>query len=426
MLNSPSKAAQQPWVVVVALSLLLGLQPVATDFYLPALPQMPGSLGVSSAAVQWTLSVVVLAFGTAQLIWGPVSDAVGRRPVLLCGLGLFTAASVVTVCAPNLPVLIAARAVQGLGLAASVVCARAMIRDLYGPQQGAQMLSRGLSGLGVIALVGPLLGGLIAAQWGWRATLALVGLFALATLGFVAWRLPETLPAHRRQAALSLPARLAQWRGIVRQPMFRAYASLTTATYAGLYIFLASSAFVFIDALHLSRPLFGGVLASMSLCYLCGTMLCRRWLPRRGLPGTVRMGALCTLAGSLWCIGVSAWVLNTGVPPTAIGILPGLWLYAVGHGLHQLCSQAGVVASFPQQAGAASALSGFIMSALAFGIGAVLSVWMAAPGLAGTVLPLTLGVGLGGAVTAWLALGTVQRDGHPPRQLTTIVPAEPA
>ncbi len=415
-----------PWIVVLALALLLGLQPVATDFYLPALPQMPGSLGVSSAAVQWTLSVVVLAFGTAQLIWGPVSDAVGRRPVLLCGLGLFTAASVVTVCAPNLGVLIAGRTAQGLGLAASVVCARAMIRDLYTPEQGAQMLAKGLSGLGVIALVGPLLGGVIAAQWGWRATLALVGVFALATLSFVAWRLPETLPIHRRQPSLSLPARLAQWRSIVRQPMFRAYASLTSATYGGLYIFLASGAFVFIDVLHLSRPLFGGVLASMSLCYLGGTMLCRRWLPRRGLPGTVRMGALGTLSGSLWCLAVSSWVVSSGTPPHAMALLPGMWLYAIGHGLHQPCSQAGVVASFPQQAGAASALSGFIMSVLAFGIGGLLSVWMAAPGLVGTVLPLTLGLGLGGAVTAWLALGVVQRDGHPPRQLAAIVPAEPA
>lgn len=402
------------WVIVGALALLLGLQPVATDLYLPALPQMPASLGVSAASVQWTLSVLVLAFGSAQLAWGPISDAVGRRPVLLCGLGLFVMASVLTVWAPNLVLLILGRALQGVGVAAAVVCGRAMIRDLYSPEHGAQVLSKGLSGLGIIALVGPVLGGLIAAWWGWRATLALVGLFGLAGLVFVAWRLPETLPVHGRQGRLSLPQRLAQWAFIVRQPMFRAYTALTSATYAGLYVFLATAAFVFIDVLHFSRPFFGGVMASMSLCYLLGTVLCRRWLPRRGLPGTVRVGALCTLCGCLWCAGVSAWTLAAGRPPHPMGLLPGLWLYAIGHGLHQPCSQAGVVASFARQAGAASALSGFIMSALAFGVGGLLSTWMTAPGLSGTVLPLTMGVGLGGAVTAWVALSMVQRDGHPP------------
>lgn len=413
----PQPSGVQPWVVVMALALLLGLQPVATDLYLPALPQMPQSLGVSSAAVQWTLSVLVLAFGSAQLVWGPVSDAVGRRPVLLCGLGLFVAASVLTVVAPNLTLLVIGRALQGVGVAASVVCGRAMIRDLYEPEPGAQVLSKGLSGLGIIALIGPVLGGVVAAWCGWRATLSLVGLFALAALAFVAWRLPETLARHQRQRGLSPMQRLMQWRGIVRQPMFRAYTALTSATYGGLYVFLATAAFVFIDVLHMSRPLFGAVMASMSLCYLIGTVLCRRWLPQRGLPGTVRMGALCTLAGSLWCAGASAWTLATQQPPHAVGILPGLWFYAIGHGLHQPCSQAGVVAAFPQQAGAASALSGFIMSLLAFAVGALLSAWMAAPGLAGTVLPLTMGMGLGGAITAWVALNFVQRDGHPPRQL---------
>ncbi len=411
-----------PWVVVLALALLLGLQPVATDLYLPALPQMPAALGVDAAAVQWTLSVVILGFGTAQLMWGPISDSVGRRPVLLWGLSLFVLASGVSVWAPTLAVLIGARLVQGIGLASAVVCGRAMIRDLFDPEQGAQVLSKGLTGLGVIALIGPVLGGLVAAAWGWRATLSLVGLFAMAALVFIAWRLPETLPRPQRQPGLGPTQRLSQWAGIVRHPMFLAYTGLTSATYGGLYVFLATGAFVFIDLLHMSRPLFGGVMASMSLCYLAGTILCRRWLPRRGLPGTVRMGALGTLSGTLWCLGVSAWSLICDRPPHPMGLLPGVWLYAIGHGLHQPCSQAGVVAAFPQQAGAASALSGFVMSALAFGIGALLSVGMALPGLRGTVLPLTLGMGLVGALTAWVALGAVQRNGHPrTRQITEVV-----
>jgi len=192
---APPPVLPPHWVVVTALSLLLGRQPVATDLYLPALPQMPASLGVSAAAVQWTLSVLVLAFGIAQLFWGPVSDRVGRRPVLLVGLTLFTLASVGTVAAPDLNVLVLARALQGVGLAASLVCARAMVRDLYEPHEGAPVMSKALSGLGVIALVGPIIGGITAASLGWRATLALLGLFALAR------RLT------RLQAAMSQPLR---------------------------------------------------------------------------------------------------------------------------------------------------------------------------------------------------------------------------
>ena len=195
----------------------------------------------------------------------------------------------------------------------------------------------------------------------------------LAALLFVWRRMPETLPAHRRQQGLSVPQRLTQWLGIVRHPMFRCYTALTSSTYGGLYVFLAASSFAFIEVLHVSRPAFGLVMASMSLCYLSGTLLCRRWLPHRGLTGTVRVGAGCSLTGGLWCAATSAWTLLTDQTPSPWAVMPGLWIYAIGHGMHQPCSQAGVVASFPRQAGAASALSGFVMCWIAFGISAAVS-----------------------------------------------------
>lgn len=416
---SSSAGPISPMVVIVALSMLLGLQPVATDLYLPALPQMQRELGVSQADAQWTLSGVVLAFGMGQLVWGPVSDRIGRRPVLLLGLSLFVLASVCTVLAGNLPVMMLGRTAQGLGLAAAVVCARAMVRDLFEPTQGARVLSKGLSGLGVIALVGPLLGGFTAAWFGWRATLALVGVFALAGLVFIALRMRETLPRHRLQTAMALPDRLRQWRRITQQPMFRAYTALTSSTYGGLYVFLAASSFVFIDVLHLSRPVFGALMASMSLGYLIGTMVCRRLLPQRGLAGSVRVAAMLSASAGLWCIGLSVLSLSLDFTPPALAIMPGLWMYAVAHGVHQPCSQAGVVAAFPQQAGAASALSGFIMSLLAFGISALLSAWMKMPEWASTIHPLTLGAGAGALVTAFVGLGRVQRDGHLPASAPT-------
>ena len=135
------------WVVITALSLLTGLQPITTDLYLPALPQMQRALGLNGSAVQWTLSVLILAFGFGQLIWGPVADRIGRQPVLRWGLGFYVLASMLTVIAQDLDVMIMARAAQGASLAASVVCGRAMIRDLFAPEQGArQQRFKGMAG----------------------------------------------------------------------------------------------------------------------------------------------------------------------------------------------------------------------------------------------------------------------------------------
>jgi len=168
------------WVVVMALSLLTGLQPIATDLYLPALPQMQRDLGLSAPEVQWTLSAMILAFGIGQLIWGPISDRFGRRPVLRWGLGFFVLASVMTTLAQDLHMMILARVAQGASLSAAVMCGRAMVRDLYPPEQGARMMAKGMSGLGVLALGGPILGGLSATYSGWRATMGVIGLLALA------------------------------------------------------------------------------------------------------------------------------------------------------------------------------------------------------------------------------------------------------
>ncbi|MBI5926183.1 MAG: multidrug effflux MFS transporter [Aquabacterium sp.] len=400
------------WVVITALSLLTGLQPITTDVYLPGLPQMQRELGLDSAHVQWTLSSMILAFGFGQLIWGPISDRFGRRPVLRWGLGFYVLASGLTMVAQDLSMMILARVAQGASLSAAVMCGRAMIRDLYVPEQGARMMAKGMSGLGVLALAGPILGGLTATYFGWRATMGLLGLFGLATWAFIWTRLPETLPDERRQRHLHWGTMARNWWQISKHPTFRAHAMLTSSTYGGLFVYLALSAFVFIDVLGTSRTVYGFGMSTLSLSYLMGTFLCRRMLPRRGLVGTVRMAGWCSLAGGIALVLVSAaqWMWNWHVP--AWSLLPGMWLYAFAHGIHQPCGQTGVVSAFPTQAGAASALSGFVLSSIAFLIGALMSWWTSLPAWAGTIHPMTLGMGIGGAMTAWVALGRVQRDGH--------------
>jgi len=335
------------------------------------------------------------------LLLGPTADRFGRRPVLLGGLAVFVLASIGSALAPDIGALVAWRALQGVGMAAAVVCARAMVRDLYVPADGARVMSKALSGLGLIALASPLLGGLLASTLGWRHALAATGVFGAVCLATVMWAMPETLRA-RNPLALRVAPMFAQWGRILRHPTFTAWALLIACTYGGLFAFLAGSSFVFIDVLGSSRMACGLYIAGCSISYIVGTFWCRRWLLRHGLAGAVKRGAAFTLVGGLSMVGL-AW---TGViSPWAIAVPQ--FVYSFGHGIHQPCGQAAVVGPFPQHAGAASALAGFILAATAVAVGAWLGVAMN-----GTVYPLVMTVGTMSVATALVAWTLVQRHGE--------------
>ena len=166
MLSTPAAGVTRPLrvshgLVAVALSLLLGLQPVTTDVYLPALPMLTRALGASMSSAQLTMSSLILAFGLAQMFWGPVADRVGRLPVLPAALLIYTASSIGGALAGSIETLVLWRILQGAAMAAAVVCARAIVRDLYEPSEGARVMSKGLTGLGVIACASAPLGGLL-------------------------------------------------------------------------------------------------------------------------------------------------------------------------------------------------------------------------------------------------------------------------
>ncbi len=407
-LAPPSRIpALTPASAALALALLLGLQPVSTDVYLPALPALTRQLGAAMPQAQLTMSALILAFGLAQLIWGPLADRFGRRPVLLSGLVLYTLASLGSVWAASIESLIVWRTLQGASMAAAVVSARAMVRDLYEPHQGARVMSLALSGLGVLAVVGPAAGGLAAAGLGWRAALALVAAFGAFTLAWVFWRVPETL-ARPNPKALQPGPLLSAWSAIARHPVFVAWTLLVSFTYAGLFVFLAGAPFVYIEVLGLSPAHYGLAMASAALAYIAGTWIGRRWLARHGMVGAVQRGAALTAAGGLLLVGAMALgVIGRTTPLAFWPVLVAQWLYMLGHGVHQPCGQAGVAGPFPQAAGAASALAGCVLALLAFGVGAWLGV-----ALDGSVRPLAWGVGVAALLTSATAWTLVRRLGR--------------
>jgi DHA1 family bicyclomycin/chloramphenicol resistance-like MFS transporter len=391
-----------PALIVLTLALLLGLQPITTDLYLPALPGLTQELGASMAQAQLTLTALLLAFGVSQLFWGPLSDRFGRRPVLLLGMTAYVLASIGSAFSPTIDLLVIWRTVQGAAMGAGVMCARAIVRDLYTPAQGASVMSKALSGLGVIACLSAPLGGLLTSVFNWHAAMLALSVFAAVTLGLIALRFKETVP-HKNPRALQLATLARTWLAIAGNPTFLAFTALTTFAYSGLFTFLASSSFVFIRVLGLTTTEYGVVMFANSFVYLLGTFLCRRLLVRWGVRRAVAIAGALTLSGGM----VMAALALAGVQSWWAIELP-FFLFMLGHGIHNPCGQSGAVGPFPKAAGAASALNGFIAMVSAFATGQWLGTHMD-----GTAQPLIFGILFWSVLIALSAWTLVQRYGRP-------------
>jgi DHA1 family bicyclomycin/chloramphenicol resistance-like MFS transporter len=396
--------AMSPGLIVLVLSLLLGLQPVTTDLYLPALPAMTQGFGAPMSQAQLTLTALLLAFGLSQMVWGPLSDRFGRRPVLLVGTLLYVVASVGSTFSASMDQLIVWRTLQGVAMGAGVMCARAIVRDLYTPADGARIMSKGLTGLGVIACASAPLGGLLAGYLGWRMALMALAVFGAGALLVVALRFEETL-AQKNPRALEPVTLLRTWWAILQNPTFWAFTLLAATSYGGLFTFLAASSFVFIQVLGLSQPAYGLAMFTMSLSYIAGTFICRRLLPRYGVRKTVALAGACTLTA-----GTSMGLLALAGVQHVAAIMVPFYIFMLAHGVHQPCGQSGAVGPFPQAAGAASALSGFLMMIAAFFMGGWLGKSLAAQ--PDSVLPLTNGLWFWSVLIAATAWTLVQRFGE--------------
>lgn len=337
------------------LPFLLSAQPVATDSYLPALPAIAKALGSASTS----LTMFALAFGIGQLPMGSLADRFGRRRVLLVGLGGYTIAALLGALAISTTMLTIARAAQGFAMAAILVCARAAVRDLHPAKDGPHVMARGLTGLGMIALVAPILGAFVAQHAGWRWVLACMSLYAFG-LWVVCWRgFAET-----RQETHATTTASGGVREIFASAEFRGWAMLAATTYAGIFCFLLLSPMVYINILGLSPELYGWIPAGGSLVYIISTTACRRLLRRQSLLRTVQQGATLSLCGAA-IQGLGCWL----APGEAWPLLLGHGFYCMGHGIHQPCGQAGAVGNLPHLAGRAVSWSGFIMMLAAFCLG---------------------------------------------------------
>ncbi len=179
--------------LTVLLALLQAAGPISTDTYLPSLPAIAIRLNASVATAQLTLSVFLVGFAVAQIVYGPFSDRFGRKPVLVTALSLFAVATLACALATSLEMLIAARFLQALGAAGPVVLSRSIVRDLYEGRRASTEMSRMATIMGLMPAVAPTFGGLIDALFGWRAVFLAVFLLGAVILVAVIFKLPETV-----------------------------------------------------------------------------------------------------------------------------------------------------------------------------------------------------------------------------------------
>ena len=228
----------------VILGLVAAVGPFAIDMYLPAMPTISAEFGVTMQAVQWTIVAYFLAFGLAQLVYGPWADQAGRKPPMYTGLALFIGGTVVCALAPNIGWLIFGRLIQGLGGAANMVVLRAVIRDLATGPQATRMMSTIMIVIAVSPLLAPLSGSALLAVGDWR--LIFWALLAAAVFSFflIYYALPETLTDANRQT-FDVATTWAGTKALLADRPFMVMTFLAGFAFASFFVFIASAAFVY-------------------------------------------------------------------------------------------------------------------------------------------------------------------------------------
>lgn len=357
----PEPATQRPppvWLLVAATS----SGPLALNIFVPSMPRLPDHFGTDAATVQLTLSLFLLGVAVGQLVYGPLSDRFGRRPLLLAGMGLYSVAGIACALAPTIGLLIAGRVVQALGGCAGMVIARAIVRESWDWDRAVSVLALVTAGMAVAPMVGPLIGGFVDVLAGWRWVFAVLVVSGAAVWLSAYLALPET---NRHRTPLPDPAALwAAYRSLLVRPVFLGYALVTAFTSAAFFSFLGGAPYAMMERLHRPPSEYGLYFVVLSLGYIAGNMVVSRLVARVGGDALIAAGVSCGLAGA----GIMLGFLAAGIFTPATLFLPAVVL-CFGNGLTMPPSMTAAVSVDARLAGTASGLVGFLQ----MGMGAVAS-----------------------------------------------------
>lgn len=370
------------------LGTIAAVNPLSIDISLPTIPAVASFFGADVIAVQLTMTAFFAGLAIGQLVYGPLSDRFGRRPLLIAGLSLCLAGTLLCASAGSVDTLIAGRLLQAFGAASATVLTRSIVRDLYAWNEAARTLALMHVIFGIVPIVGPVAGSLLLIAWGWESVFWLVAAITAALLVWVALRLPETAPYPR--AGAPSPAAIGRNFGfLLGERHFLAYMLAVLFIQAGIFAFVGGSSIVLIKALGYSAKEYGVVYALIMVGHITGAAWSSRLVLKQGIDRTIRLGALISF-GSGGVLALLAW-LHIG---SALAIVIPMFCFMFGTTLIVPHATAAAMSPYPKIAGAASSLIGFGYLAagagMSYALGAIFD---------GTARPLTTAIALTGLVT---------------------------
>jgi len=344
-------------------ALLVAIGPVSMAIYTPAMTEIVRAFQADEATVKMTLTLYFGGFACAQLIAGPLSDALGRRPVTVGFMAIYCLASLVALAAPSIEVLLAARFAQGIGASVGVAIARAIVRDLYRGDQSSRILNL----IGIILAIGPALaptiGGLMLVGFGWRSIFVLMAAMGIAVIAVAILSLRETVVADRSRLD---PRALAQvYLRVLGHRHFVFPALVMAGALGALYAQATFLPFILMDQVGLSPAQFGLSMLMQSGSFFAGSLLVRALMARRGADRLVAPGLGFIVTGSL---GMLALALTA---PTFLGVMVPVGIYAVGIAFVMPAMSTAALAPFGRDAGGASAMQGFLQMGAGLFVGSL-------------------------------------------------------